>query len=502
MQSCPKNVLTGPLTGDSKRSGILSIAKESVPLPPVASLALPLEPASATGPPSPARGSAGMPPPPSPAGATYQSGPKLEAAETVECKPLDKTRKARVGKAMVRNNMAAANNLQQNTMLLMCHPIQSTYIGSVKREVESPKEATKEVKRDCLSQENQETVECDGSSCKECNSEKTEERLQETYQLKTENDESKEVALDAKEIPEQNQPCQKTVAETVKVKNMKRKLATVSDIKREPEADHTPQKKEKLDRLKTVNGSYKDLIKKSANYIKINNGRRKLNVDAIKGTRSRFALCKTSRIKLKKSPKRKLNCLRVEVMQKRLKSSKPLTASSLHNSKQNIKESKKVCANLESGENNEPLKKITKKSKLNCKTTSVVKKLAPVLLDNLLAKNNVDRTIDSVIESGLRTGKETSALKTSEKCTNCKGYKALNKKGTKLKTEPTKTKVECKSYCPGKRKVRNKNPESTPQIITGVPRKSLQCPRWSNGWTWEGEPFEGRVFLNVSTYLF
>lgn len=67
MQSCPKNVLTGPLTGDSKRSNMTSISNDSMPLPSIA-LVLPSEPASATGPPSPARGSAGMPPPPSPAG--------------------------------------------------------------------------------------------------------------------------------------------------------------------------------------------------------------------------------------------------------------------------------------------------------------------------------------------------------------------------------------------------------------------------------------------------
>nr|CAD7258448.1 unnamed protein product [Timema shepardi] len=65
MQSCPKNVLTGPLTGDGKGPHLPS-KQQQLPLPPVA-LALPLEPPGALGPPSPARGSAGMPLPPSPA---------------------------------------------------------------------------------------------------------------------------------------------------------------------------------------------------------------------------------------------------------------------------------------------------------------------------------------------------------------------------------------------------------------------------------------------------
>ena len=58
MQLCPKNVHIGPLTGECKRPGAL-------PLPPVV-LQLPQEPPGAAGPPSPARGSAGMPPQPSP----------------------------------------------------------------------------------------------------------------------------------------------------------------------------------------------------------------------------------------------------------------------------------------------------------------------------------------------------------------------------------------------------------------------------------------------------
>lgn len=34
-----------------------------------------------------------------------------------------------------------------------------------------------------------------------------------------------------------------------------------------------------------------------------------------------------------------------------------------------------------------------------------------------------------------------------------------------------------------------------------VPRKCNSVPRWSNGWTWEGPSFQGKVFLNVSSKL-
>lgn len=34
-----------------------------------------------------------------------------------------------------------------------------------------------------------------------------------------------------------------------------------------------------------------------------------------------------------------------------------------------------------------------------------------------------------------------------------------------------------------------------------IPRQTVSTPRWSNGWNWRGEPFQGKVFLNVSLLL-
>lgn len=63
MQSCPKNGHVGPLTGSAGK-GFPKPAAQQAPLP---LLALSLELPGNLGPPSPARGSTGMPPPPSPA---------------------------------------------------------------------------------------------------------------------------------------------------------------------------------------------------------------------------------------------------------------------------------------------------------------------------------------------------------------------------------------------------------------------------------------------------
>lgn len=511
MQTCSKNVLTGPLTGDSKRSNISSIAKESVPLPPVA-LALPLEPASATGPPSPARGSAGMAPPPSPAGATYQppTTPKQETPEFQDLKPAEKRRKARVGKAMVRNNIAS--NLHQNTMLLMCNPNnQNTYLNTVKREVESPKEMELQ-KKECTILNLASKIEPEISeSVSEVFNRTHETKIteepalevvqQQVHCLKTEGKEpSISLGAEQKQIETESlQPCVKTVAENVKVKNMKRKLSVTSDAKTETEPA-VPAKKQLLQTSPNANGSYKDLIKKSSTSIKINNGKRKL-VEAQRNQRIRARIAR-----LKRTTKRKLSPSKEEIVStKRAKASKPLTASNLHNSKQNSKESKDKYIDSELIENKEPIKKNYKKSHVNSSKTS--KKLAPVALDTLIAKNSVDRTNDGVVcEPVTRTARsdDPSALKTVEKCkvkTEVKKESVTNnKKSTNSKTVAVKSsKVECRKIGNYKRKGKN-CPEVVTQVISKVPRKSLHLPRWSNGWTWEGEPYEAKVFLNVSNF--
>jgi hypothetical protein len=487
MQSCPKNVLTGPLTGDSKRSNISSIAKDSMPLPPVA-LALPLEPASATGPPSPARGSAGMPPPPSPAGATYQPPPPApKHEESSECNPVEKKRKARVGKAMVRNNMAAA--IQPNTMLLMCNPSQRSFPGEVKREIESPKEKETEAKKEVCSDD-----EIKASKILLQNPEEPEvkniERIPEPQNLKKEEscDEKEEESVDEElMLKEELPPCVNTVAENVKVKNMKRKISMSKEKKGEEDA--SSPKKVKVE-PKYPNGSYKDLIKKDTTTVKINNGKRKLITENADGS-----VKKTKAKSKKQAGKRKLSPTKEEetTPNKRLKQTKPLTASNQQNAKQYSKENKNKAEPVLI-ENKEPQKKCNKKLPVNSKT---VKKLAPAILDSLIAKNSIDRTIDSVIsESSVRTN--PSALKTVDKCAKASKEPVLNnRKSTNNKNGQIKSgKVECRKSVATRRKSKCK--EVVPQPVTRVPRKSLQLPRWSNGWTWEGQSYEAKVFLNVS----
>lgn len=50
-----------------------------------------------------------------------------------------------------------------------------------------------------------------------------------------------------------------------------------------------------------------------------------------------------------------------------------------------------------------------------------------------------------------------------------------------------------------KKRHRARNVKHIEEVI--IPRRTVTAPRWSNGWNWLGEPFQGKVFLNVSSFL-
>lgn len=570
MQSCPKNVHTGPLTGDGKRSNMTAIAKESMPLPPVA-LALPLEPASVAGPPSPARGSAGMPPPPSPAGATYQPAPTTPAPQhtwdgtkqentdtSIDCKTTEKRRKARVGKNMVRNNIASNFVNQQNTMLLMCHnPPQPTEMADVKREVESPEELIvpqilkneriPEINTKCETQVTETKNEPEVQTSLEDNS-----RLEEASQ-RLEGEDHKDQAIPAdstparrksmeepQAVPEPTHATEQCIEEQTPQTTAedrlcaKRKLSVDENIKTECDEELTV-KKPKLSLIKPKS-SYKDLIKKATktNKIKLTNGKRKLNDDL----EIKTPIFKTPKIMLgakskkSKQVKRKQNQLcKDEPPTKKQKTSKPLAASNLHNSKQNTKPNKKNSI-TQQAENTEPLKRINqKKTPVNSKT----KKLAPQVLDSLFTKNNVDRTIESVIlnssalydeirtsvktENKISVKQEKACVKTEKPCVKSENKTCAKIENKNIKTEkatvegPTEIlskqvtkpiskiiKTGCGRAGISRRKNKNNNNiiSALALAVPKVPRRSIHAPKWSNGWSWEGDPYKGKVFLNVS----
>ncbi|XP_053691021.1 uncharacterized protein LOC128739552, partial [Sabethes cyaneus] len=74
--------------------------------------------------------------------------------------------------------------------------------------------------------------------------------------------------------------------------------------------------------------------------------------------------------------------------------------------------------------------------------------------------------------------------------------KRFAKKGTSVLKRNARSRSKSKS-----RKFSTKKRHRVYRLTTEieeliVPRKCNSVPRWSNGWTWEGQPFQGKVFLN------
>ncbi|XP_050300445.1 titin isoform X2 [Anthonomus grandis grandis] len=432
LNSCPKNGHTGPLTGDTtgKRSTGTSagtphsyshlhshhqhqqINKDAKPLPPVA-LALPLEPVTSTGPPSPARGSAGMPsgggvPPPTPSpkredrGAAYAVGEK---------------RKARVGKANVRS-----------TMLLMCNPVQEQQL--VKREIESPlykeQESEERKKYEVLTPplikppdkppeplpkipEACTTTTIDDLPDPPSQSPITTKNPLENVTIREEPSDTIEAASAIAQteqviVEEENPapppplpPCVATVAENVKVKNMKRKQSQCKEDAPPP----PPKKSKKM-------SSYKDFIRKhTKGCFKISNNKKKLVSN--NGTNKQKNAQQTNNRRMKQQ-------------------------------------------------------KVGKKQKQKMSSSKI--------LDSLISKNNIDKVIDEVVNKGTKVVSNT-VKKTNSKMNNRRKSLGSRRGSRSVGSGEEKLEVTVKGKGSG-----------------------AVVPKWSNGWMWEGEPYEGKVFIN------
>lgn len=529
---------------------------------------------------------------------TNQCSVATTQQEVVDVKPEEKRRKARVGKAMVRNSIQQSiNNGNGSTMLLMCNPSngQTALISDVKREVESPEEvrpveAAKE--KNCVGEDL--VVAEDLSTTKEPpvipNGQTTVEAFSVQIEpiviqdVKTEKVSEPPLAVPevVKSQPvvaptELLEPCQKTVAENVKVKNMKRKLSFNNnnvDEKKIVEETPSPAKKSKQTTQVNINnnipnnGSYKDLIKKGCSTVKINNGKRKLITANGGKLQSKLV---PSKFPKKRTPiKRKASIpLKDETNSKRVKlNPKPLATNNSkdngHAAKNNeVKENTFIDTSLI--ENKEP-----PRAKNGRKIVAEV------------VKTNVDRTIESVVNqhhastSSVRTEKPPTRNRSrDDKTTNIvitnnnvnkrsAAVKATKSKVTSevvpippvisvsavlpsvipsvesflrpitnpksLLSVPSTSKAAVSALCcepstskglgtskqlvvrrrkgvpifpssvaSGTRSLKASAALAASVIAATIPksgRRSLQQPRWSNGWRWEGEPYQREVFLN------
>lgn len=87
--------------------------------------------------------------------------------------------------------------------------------------------------------------------------------------------------------------------------------------------------------------------------------------------------------------------------------------------------------------------------------------------------NNNNNDVDLIENEMLLDGMSKTSKLAPTKRSKSRGSKFSNKKRHRIRSAP----------------------EITEPIM---PRKIVAPPRWSNGWKWEGEPFHGKIFLNVS----
>uniref|UniRef100_A0A1B6D7Y1 BAH domain-containing protein n=1 Tax=Clastoptera arizonana TaxID=38151 RepID=A0A1B6D7Y1_9HEMI len=407
IQSCPKNVHTGPLTGASK--GSLK-NHQATPLPPVA-LALPLEPTGALGPPSPARGSAGMPPPPSPALGTARNpnvGQWGDSPPSVKASVDNKSETGLLAiSKMLSESVLVADedmNCLENTIVAMNIP----KTENVKVEVEDMSYLTEtfDVKNN---RKRRKTIKCIQDVKKQyqelpCTVEtaeiKVQPDVQERLSLPVEKNEKTVSPIENSESPVEKQVPLSDNRATVAVKRTK---------KRKLQESATPESLPKVEKC---------------------------------AKKTKVQACK------KKSAKKDK-----EVTEENIEPAAEITVSKVNNRR---KSSKAVERR---------------------KSTSSVHEESVVTEDD--KKLETTKKKPARVKKGQSKSKVETAVKkqTNKERRNSKSYRGSNKNAnSSTKTDDVEL-------------------EEEDAVSLSGPRKTHLTPKWSNGWSWEGQPFKAMVFI-------
>lgn len=437
MQSCPKNVLTGPLTGASKGS---IKNHQTTPLPPVA-LALPLEPPGALGPPSPARGSAGMPPPPSPALATarnptngqWSESPPETTKPPVETKT--ETGLLAISKVLSESVMVAEQDIGsvENTIVSLSLP----KTENIKIEVEDSVflQESNEVKPNRKRKKFIKTT----SECKkqitEVYNENTEIKMQMDIQerLKVPAEKlEKTVSSDIEKPVEKQLPLSDNGA-TVPVKKQVKKRKSTEEENQEPLPKVAKCEKSKVSEKPC------DKVKKQ----------------------------KAQQVGKKKCVKRDKSVTEENIEPVETETVKVSAVAKVQNGRRNSKitERRKSSSPQENGILESPVAVEISPA------PTASKKKKPVIGKKVAEKTKAEHTLrNQAVSKDRRNSKNGRG--------NGKGDTSpgrSTRKGTLLEENDS---------------------ENLEALVTPAPRKVQLTPKWSNGWSWEGHPYKSKVFLS------
>ena len=453
LQTFPKNVHTRPLSGNSSSNG-----SNKVHLPPVA-LALPLEPTNVGNPPSPARGSAGMPP----AGATtYQTN-------------LSPLLISKLSPSSFHSTSSTVTTAA--SMLPMCHELQksnSSFLSEkltpftnfctsplrespiIKQEVHSPFEKEKEPQD--LTWHPPITTSTITSTTSICHTTRptiTEVTNTEKYQEKQEIEpvnSNNNITIDNDDDEDEDDSSGS---------NYQKLLICAKKVQNSPK----PLNK----------SSYKNLIKKTSIY-----------TDSPK----------TLTIVSVPDKKRKLITDNSDKQPSKLKKIK-VSNTDFNSSIENTID--KVIDMCRKNDVNEQPAVVVSNSSTSIDQIPIEHKTVPKLIIKI-----PEKVVQNVSESSPSTVVKLEDDDVSIKgiSNRPKGASSTKSKKTKKKSK-TNPKPKSKSMSSPKLKKSNKNKVEMADVeeplpVVKVQKKVLKAPRWSNGWIWQGEPYEAHVFLNVS----
>lgn len=127
----------------------------------------------------------------------------------------------------------------------------------------------------------------------------------------------------------------------------------------------------------------------------------------------------------------------------------------------------------------------------------------------LLCINNNKLTGPQTIDNILLENRACHKQMIKEKLHKITPPRSVGRPKNKLqvKTEPAKKKIVNRRLSTTKqqtmesvgKKVSNLNSALVLHRKMTIPKRLSNTPKWSNGWSWEGTPFEAKVFLTVST---
>lgn len=110
--------------------------------------------------------------------------------------------------------------------------------------------------------------------------------------------------------------------------------------------------------------------------------------------------------------------------------------------------------------------------------------------------HQIDAVDDVLLDGTTKTHKLSATMTTAPSRTTTAPASATTTMRAVTPTPPAKRSKSRGSKFSNKKRHRIRSVQEIPEAI--LPRRTIVSPRWSNGWNWEGEPFQGKVFLNVS----